>query len=280
MSNLPSVLWRAFVGKMFRADCDIYLVICLFESDACPTNSLKPVWKVSWLKCGEKCVQYGSPGWAIAARGQMHGWGVLRKTTGSLTSISTQWDTRHAWHTHVKDRSAFEPQGIWKLCVVVHTVQAGIYTIYPYLQPYSDLNYNSVNRLRAPHILRLTTKGRSHWCAMHWCACKHSDDKFGCGPQIFWALSGWCDRHPASSVWRVHPSNRRRNEPAGLPCSRGFLWAGLKRMATWKQYSKRWVHFSNMRRNEPAEWTHSLVQGFYGWEGDGHVDEITKRWTW
>ena len=34
--------------------------------------------------------EYGSPGWAIAARGQMHGWGVLRKTTGSLTSISTQ----------------------------------------------------------------------------------------------------------------------------------------------------------------------------------------------
>ena len=92
----------------------------------------------------------------------------LRKTTGShlsLTSNSTQWDTRHAWHTHVKDRSAFEPQGIWKLCVVVHTVQAGIYTIYPYLQPYSDLNYNSVNRLRAPHILRLTTIGRRDWCA-------------------------------------------------------------------------------------------------------------------
>ena len=39
----------------------------------------------------------------------------LRKTTGShlsLTSNSTQWDTRHAWHTQVKDRSASQPQGI------------------------------------------------------------------------------------------------------------------------------------------------------------------------
>ena len=39
----------------------------------------------------------------------------LRKTTGShlsLTSNSTQWDTRHAWHTQVKDRSASQLQGI------------------------------------------------------------------------------------------------------------------------------------------------------------------------
>ena len=214
--------------------------------------------------------EYGSPGWAIAARGQMHGWGVLRKTTGSLTSISTQWDTRHAWHTHVKDRSAFEPQGIWKLCVVVHTVQAGIYTIYPYLQPYSDLNYNSVNRLRAPHILRLTTKGRSHLvCDVR----KHLYDKYGCGPQIFWALSGWCDRHPVSSVWRVHPSNRRRNEPAGLPCSRGFLWAGLKRMAIQKDgcTSAMWDEMNQLS---------GLTHLSYGREGDGHMEEITKRWTW
>ena len=218
---------------------------------------VKPVWKVSWLKYGKKCVQYGSPGWATAARGQMHGWGVLRKTTGSLTSISTQWDTRHAWHTHVKDRSAFEPQGIWKLCVVVHTVQAGIYTIYPYLQPYSDLNYNSVNRLRVPHILRLTTKGRSDWCA----TCVNTRMiNMAAGLKYFelWAsgVTGTCLCMECAA--QQYEEKRTTEWTRLFP---GVSMGGhrLEEDGHMKEITQRRVQWNIMSQNEPTQWARSIV---------------------
>ena len=133
----------------------------------------------------------------------------LRKTTGShlsLTSNSTQWDTRHAWHTQVKDRSASQPQGI-------------LAAMPGYSRTASEISAHNGRETPLTQIWK-------EWQNIHFSiwytialiaiVCINTD-KLGFGLQIFWAVD---------CVWRVLPTNMRRDEPqsSGL-CCWGFLRA-------------------------------------------------------
>ena len=131
----------------------------------------------------------------------------LRKTTGShlsLTSNSTQWDTRHAWHTQVKDRSASQPQGI-------------LAAMPDYSRTASEI---SAHNGRETPLTQIWIEWQNilfsiwHTIALIAIVCINTD-KLGFGLQIFWAVD---------CVWRVLPTNMRRDEPqsSGL-CCWGFL---------------------------------------------------------
>ena len=139
----------------------------------------------------------------------------LRKTTGShlsLTSNSTQWDTRHAWHTQVKDRSASQPQGI-------------LAAMPGYSRTASEISAHNGRETPLTQIWKKMTKYTLYILERRFririsenitLVCINTDN-LGFGLQIFWAVD---------CVWRVLPTNMRRDEPqsSGL-CCWGFLRA-------------------------------------------------------